>query len=109
MKNTSIKVLQYPALYSSLARFRCKKDIPKGMQYSRILLCDFGLWGKWYLVAGFGGLIKNDGSEMPFHIAYLNTGSVIGHRDAGAADGTNHAEGWRESVHAAIQDRLALL
>ena len=95
-----VTLLQHIPLYSVLARYRCKKDIPKGAQGTPVA-ADFGLWGVWYIIRGFGGLCCQDGRDMPFHELRLNDGSVIyGHRDSMAADGKPYSDVWRESLAA---------
>lgn len=100
------RLLQHISLYPALARFRCKKDIPKGTQGFPVL-ADFGLWGQWWLVRSFGGLLLADGREMPFHIMHCRSGEVVlGQHDLTAAEGTKYAEAWRESYREVINERL---
>lgn len=102
------KLLNHISLYPALRRFRCKKDIPAGTQGTPLLV-SFGLWGQWYVVAGFGGLLCVNGTEMPFHrTTFFDFGPVIGPCDLTAADGTPMEEAWRESMRARIAERNAL-
>ena len=91
-------LLQHISLYSILARYRCKKDIPKGVQGTPVA-ASFGIWGVWYIIKGFGGIRRQDGRDMPFHELRLSDGTVIiGQRDSAAADGHKFADTWRESL-----------
>lgn len=101
-------LLRHIGLHSTLRRFRCKKDIPQGVQGTPILV-SFGLWGQWYVVKGFGGLLCVDMPDMPFHeMRTRDNKVVIGQRDKSAGEGTPYAETWRESMSNSINDRLAL-
>ncbi len=103
-----IKLLQHVALYPTLRRFRCIKDIPKDLP-GKSLLVSFGLWGQWYIVEGFHGLHCTNGTQMPFHLArFHDFGTVIGQRDLTAADGTLMEEAWRESMRTMIAERNRL-
>jgi hypothetical protein len=91
-------LLQHTLLYSTLARYRCKKDVPKGTQGTPVV-ASFGLWGVWYIIRGFGGLRCQDGGDMRFHELRLNDGTVIyGQRDSMAAEGRSFDDVWRESL-----------
>jgi hypothetical protein len=98
------KLLKHVSLFPVLRRFRCKKDINVP---GKPILADFGLWGCWYVVQGFGGLVCVDGREMPFHETHLNDfGRTIGPCDLTAADGTPLQEAWRASYGDRIKERL---
>lgn len=105
---TTHTLLKKVSLYPVLARFRAMKDIPAGTQGTP-LLASFGLWGKWFIVRGPGGLLCADGSEMPCHVARLNDfGPVVGPRDLEAAAGTPMEEAWRESYRSTIAERMGV-
>jgi hypothetical protein len=103
---TTYTLLKKVSLYPVLARFRAMKEIPAGTQGTP-MLASFGLWGKWFIVRGPGGLLCADGGEMPCHVARLNDhGPVIGPRDLEAAAGTPMETAWRESYRATIAERM---
>jgi hypothetical protein len=71
---------------------------------------NFGLNGIWYIARDTANCwLLNSGEWARFHIAHLHeVGPVIGPRDLEAASHRAWAEGWRESMHASISDRLNL-
>jgi hypothetical protein len=89
--------------------FRFKKDIPEDLAGRSVaVVVDCGLWGCWYAVRVGQSLLLKSGEWLPVHFAHLTTGRVVGMRDLEAGRGTKHAEGWRASYQAVIEDRLKL-
>jgi len=69
---------------------------------------DFGLHGLLWCVIRDRCLVAG-GREIPLHDAFLTTpGHVVGIRDIEAAQHFPWSHEWRESMHARIQERLAI-
>lgn len=101
-------VLEKSLLWETLKHWPTKKAAKKDGASGLLLAVSFGLWGIRYVERSTSGLVCRNGEQMPFHIANLHSGSVIGRRDLAAAKGQTCEEAWHASLSTRIAEELNL-